>query len=52
MTRRNAGQPFEGHDRRVEQRRHADRRKSERVNLVLKYLVVAIVVAVLMYILR
>ena len=51
MTRRNAGQPFEGRDRRVEKRRHADRRKSVRIITVLKYLVVAIVAAIVVKIL-
>ena len=51
MTRRNAGNLFEGKDRRVEKRRHADRRKSARFILVLKYLAVAIVVAILVKIL-
>jgi len=47
MTRRNAGPLFEGNDRRVEERRKADRRKSARIMLVLKYLVVAVVAAIL-----
>ena len=47
MVRRNAGPLFEGHDRRVEKRRLADRRKSARIFLVLKYLAVAILAAVL-----
>jgi hypothetical protein len=47
MTRRNAGPLFEGRDRREEVRRGADRRKSARIVLVLKYLLVAAVAAIL-----
>jgi len=47
MTRRNAGNLFEGKDRRVEERRQADRRKSARIKLVLKYIFVAVVAAIL-----
>jgi hypothetical protein len=51
MTRRNAGPLFEGKDRREVERRKADRRKSARIMLVLKYLVVAVVAAILVKIL-
>lgn len=47
MARRNAGQPFEGRDRRLAAQRKADRRKSARIMLVLKYLLVAVVAVIL-----
>lgn len=47
MSRRNKGPLFEGNNRRVEEQRKADRRKSARIMLVLKYLLVAVVAAIL-----
>lgn len=47
MSRRNTGPLFEGSNRRVEEQRKADRRKSARIMLVLKYLLVAVVAAIL-----
>ncbi len=47
MSRRNTGPLFEGNNRRLAAQRKADRRKSARIMLVLKYLLVAVVAAIL-----